>query len=155
MHEATVTASSCRRDGKGFKTTLPEYGEVWMNLADADIGKIEYRQTYKIAFTVNKTPKGTFYDVKRIDNPSSPKANPQPNVPALNGGAQAGDIGPHVGMWEKEAFDALRAGMTSSQIIQMGIEARQVARLIVRANLEDKLPETLGLQKDPNDSLDF
>ncbi len=62
-----------------------------------------------------------------------------------------GDIGPHVGMWEREAFLGLRAGMTSAQVIIMGIEARQAARTIVRTDLDGRLP----VQDDPNDSLEF
>ncbi len=54
---------------------------------------------------------------------------------------QPTDIGPHAGMWEKEAFVALRSGMTSAQVIVMGIEARQAAREILRTNLDGKLPQ--------------
>ncbi len=51
------------------------------------------------------------------------------------------DGGPHLGMWEKEAMDALRSGMTSSEVILMGIEARQAAREILRTDLDGKLSE--------------
>ncbi len=62
------------------------------------------------------------------------------------------DIGPHGGMWEQLAFKALQAGMTASQVIIMGIEARQAAREIVKTNLDGKLPVQ---PEDPNDSLEF
>ena len=75
-------------------------------------------------------PQGTFAAAKA------------PSIPALT------DVGPHVGMWEKEAFAALRAGMTSAEVIIMGIEARQAAREIIRTNLDAKL-------SDPNDTLEF
>lgn len=57
------------------------------------------------------------------------------------------EVGPHLGMWEKEAFVALRSGMTSSQVIIMGIEARQAALEILKTDLSGKLPE-------PNDDLE-
>ncbi len=156
MHETTVTASSVRKDGRGFKATLPEYGEVWLSLPDSMTGAVEWKKTYDIAFNVKPGTKGNFYNVTQVKEHGAPTPAPAPKAPALNGGPPVltADVGPHVGMWEKEAFDALRAGMTSSQIVVLGIEARRAAREIVRTNLDGKLPEYESLG-DPNDSLEF
>ncbi len=155
MHETTVTASSVRKDGKGFKATLPEYGEVWLSLPDSMAGAVEWKKTYDVAFNVKEGTRGNFYNVTKIEEHGAPALAPS-SAPASNGGTAPlnNDVGPHIGMWEKEVFDGLRAGMTSSQIILLGIEARRAARIIVRADLDAKLPEfeTLG---DPSDSLEF
>ncbi len=138
MHEVTVTAASVRKDGKGFKADLPEYGEVWLSLPDSMAGTVEWKKTYDIAFVVKPGTKGNFYNVTKVKAHGEP-ARPS-NIPALNGGPKPADIGPHVGMWEREAFDALRAGLTSEQVILMGIEARRAAREIVRTDIDGKLP---------------
>ncbi len=83
------------------------------------------------------------------------KAMHHRNIPALNGptpmavrvhsddfpSPRPADVGPHLGMWEKEAFGALLAGKTSSEVIIMGIEARQVAREILKFDLDKQQPE--------------
>ncbi len=141
MHEATVTASSVRRDGKGFKATLPEYGEVWLSLPDSMTGSVEWKKTYDIAFSVKPGTKGNFYNVTRVKERGEPV---EPAIPLRPNGQitiAPRDIGPHVAMWEKLSMEALRAGLTGPEIIIMGIEARQAARAIVRTNLDGKLSE--------------
>ncbi len=141
MHEATVTATFIRKDGKGFKTTLPEYGEVWLSLPDAMTGTAETGKTYDVSFVINPGIKGNFYNVKKIKERGAPAR--APNVPALNGGPdqslRPADIGPHGGMWEQLSFKALLSGKTESEVIIMGIKARQAAKEILRADLDATL----------------
>ncbi len=150
MHEVTVVATSVRRDGKGFKATLPEYGEVWLSLPDSMAGAVEWKKTYDIAFNVKPGTKGNFYNVTQVKEHGAPAS--APNVPPLNGGTPVfNDVGPHIGMWEKELFTALlTAKLPTSELILRGIEARRAARAIVRTDLDGKLPEV----EDFNDSLE-
>ncbi len=141
MHEVTVTASSVRKDGKGFKATLPEYGEVWLSLPDSLTGTVEWKKTYDIAFVIKPGIKGDFYNVTKLKEHGAPAK--APNVPALNGGpdtpVRPADVGPHGGMWEQLSFKALLTGKTESEVIIMGIKARQAAREILRADLDATL----------------
>ncbi len=143
MHEATVTASSVRKDGKGFKATLPEYGEVWLSLPDSMVGTVEWKKTYDVAFVVKPGTKGDFYNVTKVKEHGAPAK--APNVPALNGGPDvpvyAVDGGPHLGMWEKRASELLENGMSEEQIVLHIILARRVARKGLLTDIDGKLPE--------------
>ncbi len=65
------------------------------------------------------------------------------------GAARAADVGPHVAMWEKEVFRALIAAEAGNLIVK-GIEARRVAREILKTDLDAKLPA----EPEFNDSLE-
>ncbi len=159
MHEATVTIieNSKPANPKAPHVLRVDTGtgqlkmKAWPNLNPSawglgDILDVEYESIGKEwegkSFTENTI---------KVARPHLGAAR-APNVPALNGSTPVtSDVGPHIGMWEKEAFQALLQGMSSTEIIQKGIEARQVARTIVRTNLDGKLPEP----DDFNASLEF
>ncbi len=149
MHECTVTVLSVRKDGKGFKANLPEYGEVWLSLSDRDIGKIEWKKTYDIAFNVKPGARGNFYNVTRIEEPQ--QANGQVAPP------KAADVGPHIAMWEKLFFEALVAD-GSPPIVTTAIEARRLARKTLQTDLDGKLPEVKtqeDLDDDQEDTFEY
>ncbi len=135
MHESTVTVLSVRKDGKGFKANLPEYGEVWLSLSDRDIGKIEWKKTYDIAFNVKPGDRGNFYNVTRIGKPQ------QANGPVVP--PKAADVGPHIAMWEKLFFEAL-IGKGALPGVVTAIEARRLARQTLQTDLDAKLPTILA-----------
>lgn len=64
------------------------------------------------------------------------------------------DVGPHLAMWEKLVFEAFQTGTPTSEVILRGIEARQVAREILRTDLDGKLPELKG-KADLDNDLEF
>ncbi len=87
--------------------------------APAEFGGREYR-------LISKMKHAERGPLRIVETPSPPKPV---------------DGGPHLGMWEKEAMDALRSGMTSAQVIIMGIDARRAAREILRTDLDGKLSD--------------
>ncbi len=70
------------------------------------------------------------------------RLNPTSSAVPSPGNAPIGP-GPHLGMWEKEAFVALLAGHSSTEVIQTGIEARQAAKKIIATDLDAKLSESI------------
>lgn len=157
MHETTV---AIRKLWPPFKP-----GDKRTNLEDSDGNKyridIGYANGFNdgdvvvLSWTDEKAPAefgGKEYKlIKKMKHADGGVRAVQPYGPAPTPPKPA-DIGPHLGMWEKEVFDALRAGMTSPQVIIMGIEARRTAREILKTDLDGKLPEPKG-KADFNDNL--
>ena len=152
MNEATIT----------IKKLWPPYkpGDKKTSLEDADGNKYRINVTTAAGFhdgdvvEIGWTPEETSPEFgakkyKQIQNMKRVSAGP-PLTPGA-AAVRPSDVGPHVGMWEKEAFTALRAGMGDSEVIIMGIAARHIALAIVRASLDEKPAP----KPDFDDSLEF
>ncbi len=139
MHEATITVikKSPSKSGKTFTLTT-DTGDMF-SVFPAEAALFEEGHQYTVQYTSTDFQGKTYHTIKSGAPSGAAKA---PSIPAI------ADGGPHMGMWEREAFIALRAGMTGAEIRIMGIEARLIARDIVRTNLDAKL-------SDPNDTLEF
>ncbi len=144
MHEATIT----------IKKLWPPYnaGAKRVDLHDLDGNKYRVEVTtaagfhdgevVDIGYTEEKTTAefgGKEYKLIKKMKLVATKSGALNDLAAAHR-ATPSDVGPHVGMWEKEAFGALLAGLTSSEVILRGIEARMAAREILKTNLDAKLP---------------
>ncbi len=141
MHEATIT----------IKKLWPPYspGDKRTTLEDTDGNKYRLEvvtgagfhdnDVVDIGWTEEKTDAkfgGKEYKLikkMKLVTPPPFKVNGQTPV-------TSGDAGPHLGMWEREVFGALLSGKTGSEIRLLAIEARQLAREILKTNLDGKLP---------------
>ena len=143
MSETTETIVQKNPPGLGKKMweLITDTGEKYKAFG-SEADHFQAGKRYRFSFESKEFNGYPFKSVK-----GAPK--PVGEAPSANG-ARPSDIGPHVGMWEKGAFEALLAGKTSSEVIILGIEARRAAREIVRTDLDGKLPDP-----DLNDSLEF
>jgi hypothetical protein len=146
MNETTETIVQKNPPGPGKKMweLVTETGEKYKAFG-SEADHFHAGKRYRFSFESKEFNGYPFKSIKGAPKPVGSEVLSSAN------GARPSDIGPHVGMWEKNVFEALLAGKTSSEVIIMGIEARLAAREIVRTDLDGKLPEPVDL----NDSLEF
>ena len=87
MHEAVLTATSVRKDGKGFQAEIPGEGKQWLNLPDNLVGRVEWKKQYRVGWV--KNPKGdrTYYDVRQL-NQADPPSQAAPVAKVGNGNGE-------------------------------------------------------------------
>ncbi len=157
MPQATVTVieNALPTSERGPHKITVDTGTKQMKMkAWPEIGASLHKgDTYEIGWTdEQKSWEGKSYTEHTIKG-----ATPKLQAPKSDGAAtpRPGDVGPHLAMWEKEAFAGLRAGLTRSEVTIMGIDARLAARDILRTDLDGKLPVTSTPEQELNDSLEF
>ena len=152
MHEATVT----------IRKLWPPYkvGDKRTSLEDTDGNKYRLEimtgagyhdgDTVDIGFTNEVTaPEFGGKEYKLIKKMKLSGASGSPLLPVAKP-AQPSDIGPHIGMWEKRASELLvEFGMSAAAIHDHIVECRQIAQKGVRADINNKKP-----QSDFDDSLE-
>ncbi len=152
MHEATVTIIKKNPPGQGKKMweLVAETGERFKAFnSEADL--FDEGKRYRLHFESKEYNGFAFNSIK-----GAPKLIEQPAAQAKN--PAAGDIGPHIGMWEKIVSELLNDGMSEEAIPAHIILCRRLARAGLRADLDAKLPDLkpgYAPGDDPNDSLEF
>ncbi len=134
MHEATVTIIRKNKPGPGKKMweLVAETGEKFKAF-DSEASLFDEGKRYRLNFEPKEFNGFPFKAIK--GTPKLLEAMSESVAPPLS----ASDVGPHGGMWEREVFGALLNGKTSSEIRLLAIEARQLAREILKTNLDGKL----------------